>query len=136
MEKSHADLVEFIDRLPSRPQNGEANVSVLIDVWVEDLVEALDLGRLEGVFFGGLEGKVDLRVPVEGSVLVGNNLDVEVSDRTFIGEGDHHILDAVFIVLLNVDLHSLLDSLEVGAALVFNLFLGLHSFFFESLDHK
>ena len=47
---------------------------------MQDLVEALDLGRLEGVFFGGLEGKGDLGVPVKGPVFIGNDLDVEVGD--------------------------------------------------------
>lgn len=80
VEKTHAHLIELIDRFPARSENGKADVAILVDVGMQDLVEALDLWRLERVFLGGLEGKGDLRVPVEGSVLVRHNFDVKISD--------------------------------------------------------
>lgn len=80
MQQSHADLVQLVDRLPTRSQNRQTDVSVFVDIWMQDLVEALDLGWLEGVLFGGLEGEGDLGAPVKGPVFIGNDLDVEVGD--------------------------------------------------------
>ncbi len=135
MQQPHADLIELIDWLPARSQNGEAYISVFVNVGVKDLVEALNLWRFEGVFLSGLEGEGNLRVPVIGPVLIGDDLDVEVSDA-LVGEGDGHIINSILTVLLDVDLHALLDGLEVSVALIFEFLLSDHSFFLEVLEHK
>ena len=133
MQKAHADLIELVYRLPTRSQDREADIAVLIDVGVQNLVEALDLWGLEGVFLSGLEGEEDLGVPVEGSLLVGYDLDVQLGDAPLVGVGDGHVLDPVLVVLLDVDLHSLLCGLEIGAVLVVQLFLSLEPLGLEIL---
>ena len=133
MQQAHADLIELVNRLPSRAQDREADIAVLIDVGVQNLVEALDLWGLEGVFLCGLEGEEDLGVPVEGSLLVGYDLDVQLGDAPLVGVGDGHVLDPVLVVLLDVDLHSLFGGLEIGAVLVVELFLSLEPLGLEIL---
>ena len=135
MEQSHAHLIQLIDRLPARPQNRQTHVSVLVNVWMQNLVETLNLGRLERVFFGGLEGKGDLRVSVEWSILIGDDLDLEISDWLFNREGNSDVLDTILIVFLDVDLHSLFNCLEVSAVLVFYFLFLLHSLILEIFEH-
>lgn len=134
VQQTHADLIQLVDGLPPRPQDGEADVAVLVDVGVQDLVETLDLGRLEGVFLSGLEGEVDGGVPVEGPLLVGHDPDVQVG-HSLIGVGDSHIVDRILTVLLDVDLHPLLDSLQVGVALALQLLLSGLTLLFEVFEH-
>jgi hypothetical protein len=61
---------------------------------------------------------------------------VQLGDAAGVGVGDGDIVDSVLVVLLDVDLHALFGCLEVGAVLVVQLFLGLHSFCLEIFEHK
>lgn len=60
---------------------------------------------------------------------------MKFSDAPLVGVGYGNVLDPVFIVLLDIDFHSLFGSLEIGAVLVVELFLSFDPLGLEIFKH-
>lgn len=135
VQQAHGDLVEFVDGFPARLEDGETDAAVLVDVGMQNFVEASDLWRFVGVLLSGPEGESDHRVAVEGPLFVGDDLDDEFGDAALFGEADDDVLDGVLVVLLDVNLHALLGCLEIGTVVALNLLLRLHSDLLEVFKH-
>lgn len=60
---------------------------------------------------------------------------MQICDAPLIRVRNGHVFNPVLIVLLDIDFHSLLGCLEVGAVLIVQLFLSLESLGLEIFQH-
>jgi len=118
VQQSHSHLVELVNGFPSCAQDRQTDVSLGIDVGVQNLIQAPDFGGFVRVLLARVEGKGDARVSVERPLFIRHDFDDEISDRVLFGKRDFDVFYFVFIVLLQVDFHALFGSLEVCAVVL------------------
>jgi hypothetical protein len=125
-------LIELIISFPSFSQNRKAYISLLINVWVQNFIETLDLRLRKWVIGKSFVGESNFGVCVCWS-LWRQDRDVQLNYRVRIRERYLYIWDFVLLISCDILLHSLLRCLWLRLFLL--LFLLFFANFFESFNH-
>lgn len=132
VQQSNHYLIKFVICLPSFSQNWKANVSLLINVGMENLIETFNFRLRKRVICRSFVGKCNFWMSIN-CVLCRLNCNVEFSDFTLIRESDFNVRDFVFLISLEIFHHSLISSLWNSFLLLFCLLL--NSLLLEILKH-
>ena len=97
--------MQLVDGFPASPQKIEADIAAFVDIGMQNSVEALDFRRFNGVFLRSIVAEGNFGIPVERSLLVGKDSDMQLSDRPLIGKTNDHVVNFVLVVFLDIDLH-------------------------------
>ena len=72
--------MQLVDGFPAASQKIETDIAAFVDVGMQNFVEALDFRRLNRVFLRSIVTEGNFRVPVERSLLVRKDSNMQFSD--------------------------------------------------------
>jgi len=133
MQQANNNLIKFIIGFPSFPQNWKANISLLINVWMENFIETFYFWLRERVICGCFIGEGDFRMCIN-CVLSGHDSNMKFGDFSSIWECNFYIGDFILLIPLKIFHHSLISSL--GSGFLFFFCLLFDSFLFEIFKHS
>lgn len=110
MQQSNNDQMQFINRLPPSPKQIKTHISVFVDIRMQNFVETFHLRLLERIFLCSGVRKSYPRVTIVRILLIWEDYYVQLSHRIAIGETQHHVVDLILVVVLNVVSHPPLSS--------------------------
>lgn len=132
MQQTNNNLIKFIIGFPSFPQNWKANISLFINVWMENFIQTFYFWLRERVICGCFIGEGDFRMRIN-CVLSWHDSNMKFSDFSSIWECNLYIGDFILLISLKIFHHSLISSLRSGFLLFFSLLFD--SFLFEIFKH-
>lgn len=122
MQQADDHLVQFVIGFPSFSQYWQANISLFVDIWMEDFVETFHIGLRERVVSRCIvwEGNFWMWI---NCVLGGYDWYVEFCYFIRVGVGYFNIANLIFLVSQYIFAHALLGRLWSGLLFLLCFFL-------------
>ena len=132
MQQPHHNLIQLIIGFPPFSQNRQTHITLLVNIRMQNLVQALDFRLRKWIVNWRLIAESDFRVGIN-SVLPGQDGDIQLSDNIRIGIGYFNVWNLILLVSQYVLLHSLSSSLWPWLLLL--LILLIDSLLLKVLQH-